>query len=275
MIPKKIIDKYTSFIFDLDGTIYTEEKLISGADKTINFLKEKGKKIVFISNKTTGSAHGYFLLLKSFNINVRQDEIINSSVVIKKFLKNNFPGKTFFAIGEKKFIEEIEREGLVFSKDPDKIEIVIVTLDRTLNFNKIEIAAKSIEKGARFFAANIDNTCPVLKGEITDAGVTIAALEKRTHKKLELHFGKPSKFMFDEIKATLKTDNSKILLVGDRLETDIAMGNIYGIDTALVATGIKNIGNVNSNIKPTYEIPSVANLLDPIPVNKLKEPFIK
>jgi arabinose operon protein AraL len=270
-----MINKYNSFIFDLDGTIYTEEKLISGADKTINFLKQKGKKIVFISNKTTGSAHDYFLLLKSFNINVHSDEIINSSLVIKKFLKNNFPGKTFFAIGEKKFIEEIEREGLVFSKDPDKIEIVIVTLDRTLNFNKIEIAARSIEKGARFFAANIDNTCPVINGEITDAGVTISALEKRTHKKLELHFGKPSKFMFDEIKAKLKTDNSNILLVGDRLETDIAMGNIFGIDTALVATGIKNIGNGNSNIKPTYEIPSVANLLDPASVNKLKEPFIK
>src|ERR1035437_399957 len=261
-----MFNKYNSFIFDLDGTIYTEEKLIPDADKTINLLKKKGKKIVFISNKTTGSSHDYFLLLKSFNINVHQDEIINSSLVIKKFLKNNFPGKTFFAIGEKKFIEEIEREGLVFSKDPDKIEIVIITLDRTLNFNKIEIAARSIEKGARFFAANIDNTCPVLKGEITDAGVTISALEKRTHKKLELHFGKPSKFMFDEIKTKLKTENSKILLVGDRLETDIAMGNIFGIDTALVATGIKNIGNGNSNIKPTYELPSVALLLNYIKV---------
>lgn len=257
-----MLNKYNSFIFDLDGTIYTEEKLIPGADRIINYLKEKRKKIVFISNKTTGSSHDYFLLLKSFNIKVHQDEIINSSVVIKKFLKNNFSGKTFFAIGEKRFIEEIEREGLVFSKDPDKIEIVIITLDRTLNFDKIEIAARSIEKGARFFAANIDNTCPVLDGEITDAGVTISALEKRTHKKLELHFGKPSKFMFDEIKSKLKTDNSKILLVGDRLETDIAMGNIFGIDTALVATGIKNVKNGNSNIKPTYQIPSVASLLD-------------
>lgn len=259
-----MINKYNSFIFDLDGTIYTENKLIPGADKTINYLKERGKKIVFISNKTTGTSLDYFHLLKSFHINVHHDEIINSSVVIRKFLKNNLPGRTFFAIGEKKFIEEIEKEGLVFSKEPDKIEIIIVTLDRTLNFNKIEIAARSIEKGARFFAANIDNTCPVLDGEITDAGVTISALEKRTHKKLELHFGKPSKFMFDEIKAKLKTDNSKILLVGDRLETDIAMGNIFGIDTALVATGIKNIENGNSNIKPTYEIPSIEVLLNSI-----------
>jgi HAD superfamily hydrolase (TIGR01450 family) len=257
-----LIHKYNSFIFDLDGTICTEEKLIPGAEKTINKLKEKGKQVVFISNKTTGSSHDYFLLLKSFNIDVSPDEIINSSLVIKKFLKNNFPGGRFFAIGEKNFINEIEKEGLIFSNDPEEIEIVIVTLDRTLNFEKIEIAARAIERGARFFAANIDNTCPVLNGEITDAGVTITALEKRTHKKLELHFGKPSRYMFDEIKTKLKTDNSKILLIGDRLETDIAMGNIFGIDTALVSTGIRNIENGNSDIKPTYEIPSVADLLD-------------
>ena len=257
-----MFNKYDSFIFDLDGTIYTENKLIPNADKTINYIKELGKKVVFISNKTTGSSYDYFLLLKSFNINVEPDEIINASVVIKKYLKNNFPGKTFFAIGEKKFIDEIENEGLKYCVDPELIDIVIVTLDRTLNFEKIEIAAHALEKGARFFAANIDNTCPVLDGEIIDAGVTITALEKRTHKNLELHFGKPSKFMFEEIKARLNTDNSKILLTGDRLETDIAMGNVFGIDTALVQTGIKNIINGNADIIPTYEISSVASIFD-------------
>jgi HAD superfamily hydrolase (TIGR01450 family) len=257
-----MFNHYDSFIFDLDGTIYTENKLILNADKTINHLKKLGKKIVFISNKTTGTSYDYYSLLKSFNINVEPAEIINASVVIKKYLKNNFPGKNFFAIGEQKFIDEIENEGLKYCTDPEIIDIVIVTLDRTLNFEKIERAAHALEKGAHFFAANIDNTCPVLDGEITDAGVTISALEKRTHKKLELHFGKPSKFMFDEIKLRLETDNSKILLTGDRLETDIAMGNIFGIDTALVQTGIKNILNGNADIIPTYEIPSVASILE-------------
>jgi HAD superfamily hydrolase (TIGR01450 family) len=257
-----MFNKYDSFIFDLDGTIYTENKLIENADRTINLIKKLGKKVVFISNKTTGSSYDYYLLLKSFNINVEPEEIINASVVIKKYLKKNYPGKNFFAIGEQKFIDEIENEGLKYCTNPDLIDIVIVTLDRTLNFEKIERAAHALEKGAHFFAANIDNTCPVLDGEITDAGVTIAALEKRTHKKLELHFGKPSKFMFDEIKSYLKMDNSRMLLTGDRLETDIAMGNIFGIDTALVHTGIKNILNGNADIKPTYEISSVASILD-------------
>src|ERR1035437_1721180 len=92
----KMFNKYDSFIFDLDGTIYTENKLILNADKTINHLKDIGKKVVFISNKTTGSSYDYYLLLKSFNINVEPEEIINASVVIKKYLKKNFPGKNFF-----------------------------------------------------------------------------------------------------------------------------------------------------------------------------------
>jgi ribonucleotide monophosphatase NagD (HAD superfamily) len=46
------------------------------------------------------------------------------------------------------------------------------------------------------------------------------------------------------------------------------MGNIFGIDTALVSTGIKNIPNGNVDIKPVYEIESVAALLTPLTNNK-------
>ena len=94
-----------------------------------------------------------------------------------------------------------------------------------------------------------------------DAGSTISALEKRTHRKLELNFGKPSKFMMDEVMKRLSSDKSKTLLIGDRLETDIAMGNKFGIDTALVSTGVKHYINGNSEIKPTYYLNSVADIL--------------
>ena len=142
-----------------------------------------------------------------------------------------------------------------------KIEVLLITLDRTLNYEKLEIAAKALENGARFFAANIDDTCPVDGGEVLDAGATISALEKRTHKKLELHFGKPSDFMMNEIICKLNGDLSKALLIGDRLETDIEMGNKLGIDTALVSTGVKLYTNGNSEIKPTYFLNSIFDLI--------------
>ena len=256
-----MINKYDGFIFDMDGTIYRGSTVISGADKTVNTLKKSGKKIIFISNKTTGTVNDYFNLLKNFGLNVEEKEIINSTVVLSKYLNRHHKGKNFFAIGEKSFINEIKSAGLNFSDDPAEIDILLVTLDRTLNYEKLEIAARALENGARFFAANIDDTCPVDEGEVLDAGSTISALQKRTHRKLELHFGKPSEFMLNEIKKRLDTNLEKVLLVGDRLETDIAMGNKFGIDTALVSTGVKLFQNGTNGIKPTYFFDSVNDIL--------------
>lgn len=257
-----IYKKYNSFIFDLDGTIYRGEHLIDNADKTINLIKESGRKIIFVSNKTTETINDYYNLLSKFGLNINRDEIINSTFVLKKFLLNNFQGKKFFAIGETKFVEEIIETGLEYSNNPDQTDIVLITLDRTFNYDKLEIAARALENGARFFAANIDDTCPVDNGEVLDAGSTISALEKRTHHKLEMHFGKPSQFMIDEITSRLNVDLSKTLLIGDRIETDIRMGISLGIDTALVLTGVKHFTNGNENIKPTYQLNSVFDLIN-------------
>jgi len=255
-----MINKYDGFIFDMDGTIYRGSRLINGADKTVNKLKASGKRTVFISNKTTGTVNDYFKLLKGFGINVGEEEIVNSTIVLNKYLHENHQGEKFFAIGEKSFINEVESSGLIFNDDPSEINILIVTLDRTLNYEKLETAARALENGARFFAANIDDTCPVDNGEVLDAGSTISALQKRTHKKLELHFGKPSEFMFEEIKKRLNLDLNKVLLIGDRLETDIAMGNKFGIDTALVSTGVKLFKNGTDGIKPTYFFESINDI---------------
>ena len=257
---KPDIEKYNSFIFDLDGTIYRGNNIITGADKTINTLKKSDKKIVFISNKTTGSVKDYFEFLTAKGLEIELDEIVNSTVVLSEYLNKNHNGEKFFAVGEKTFIDEIS-SGLVYSVNPEEIDILLVTLDRTLNYDKLEIAARALEKGARFFAANIDDTCPVDNGEVLDAGATISALEKRTHRKLEKHFGKPSGFMVKEIKEKLGNDLSKTLLIGDRLETDIAMGNSFGLDTALVLTGVKNFPNGNQDIKPMYFLNSVLDLI--------------
>ena len=258
----KLVEKYDSFIFDLDGTIYRGEHLIPQADEVINYLKSIGKKIVFVSNKTTGTAKDYYLLLKNWGLNIEEDEIINSTLVVANYLLLNFTGETFFAIGEDSFVSEIKKYGLKYSIDPKVIKVLLVTLDRTLDYQKLEIAAHALENGAKFFAANIDDTCPVDSGEVLDAGSTISALEKRTHRKLEMHFGKPSEFMFNEIINRLKPDPEKTILIGDRLETDIAMGNKFGIDTALVETGVKHFINGLNGFSPTYQLNSVFDIIN-------------
>ncbi|MBK7105749.1 MAG: HAD-IIA family hydrolase [Ignavibacteriae bacterium] len=255
------VEKYDGFIFDLDGTIYLEDKIIPNAVKVINKLKSLNKKIVFISNKTTGSIEDYYSFLFSHGFKINKNQFLTATVITKKYLANKYYGKKFFAIAEKKFIMEIESAGLEYCENANKIDLIIVTLDRTLNYQKLEIAGKALDNGAKFFAANIDNTCPINGGEILDAGSTISALEKRTNKKLQKHFGKPSRYMFNEIMNLINLHPQKCLIIGDRLETDIAMGNKFGVDTALVQTGVsKDIVHLSKN-HPTYTINSINNLL--------------
>lgn len=256
-----LIEKYNGFIFDLDGTLYRGNKIIENADKVINEIKKFDKKIVFVSNKTINSSDDYFLFLKQNNFNVLKSEFVTSTVVTKNYLEKNFSDKNFFAIGEQYFINEIESVGLNFTNNYNDVDILLITLDRNLNEQKIEIAAKCLQNNAKFFAANIDNTCPVEDCEIWDAGLTISQLEKITNRALEINFGKPSEFMMNEILSKLNLPKNKILLIGDRLETDILMGNNFNIDTALVSSGVKNNEIKFPNIQPIYRLNSVYDLI--------------
>ena len=256
-----MIDKYDGFIFDLDGTIYLGDKLIPNADKVVAKIKSANKKVVYITNKTTGTVKEYCKFLKHNNLNINENEIVNATLVTKKYVAEKHSGEKFYAIGEQIFVEEIKSAGLSYSQNPDEINIVLITLDRTLNYKKLEIAAQALDNGARFYAANIDDTCPVEGGEILDAGSTISALEKRTHFKLEKHFGKPSKYMMEEILKKIKIPKEKCLLIGDRVETDIVMGNSFGIDTALVSTGVFNHFDGNEKYIPTYKINSIYDII--------------
>ncbi len=256
-----IVNKYSGFIFDLDGTIYRGGNLISKADLVINSLQKLNKKVIFISNKTTGTAKSYYNFLIENGIITEERLVINATKVIIRNLQKSYANCRFYSISEKVFVRELEKAGFVYCENPEEIDVLIVTLDRSLNYKKLEIAATALEMGARFFAANIDDTCPVEEGEILDAGSIISALEKRTHKKLEKHFGKPSEYMLEMIRETMGIDLKQCLIIGDRLETDIALGYNNGIDTALVTTGIINYDGFDGKIKPTFNLTSISDFL--------------
>ncbi len=257
---KDILRKYDTFIFDLDGTVYRESRLIDGALKLFNVLNQLNKNYLFISNRTTSTPLEYKIKLKSFGIECEVDQVITSAEVTKDFLIRNHPSKRVFVIGEEVFINYLKTGGVKIVNN--KIDIVLVSLDRTLNFRKIWIAQKALKNNAEFYSANIDMTCPIEENEILDAGYTILALEKLTGRKLEKNFGKPSHYIFEKVFSKIHTEKEKCLLIGDRLETDILMANQNQIDSALVLSGVTKSFNNNSLIKPTYVLNQISDIIN-------------
>src|SRR5512143_3933539 len=121
---------FKGFLFDLDGTVYLSNSLIPGADRVIRVLREKGKKVVFLSNKPIHTSEDYALKLTRLGIPTRPEEVINSTFVMVNHLKKVAPGARLFVVGETPFIEELGRAGFQITPEPKKIEYVVVAFDR-------------------------------------------------------------------------------------------------------------------------------------------------
>ena len=255
---------FKGFIFDLDGTVYRSDTLIPGADRVIRSLREKGKKVIFLSNKPLQTREDYASTLTRLGIPTRPDEVINSTFVMTYYLKKNAPQARLFVIGELPFIEELKRAGFTITEEPKEIDYVVVAFDRTFDYRKLNIAFQAIKLGAHFVATNPDRTCPVEGGEIPDCAGMIAAIEAVTEKKVEVVVGKPSPIMIQAVLDALGLRPGDCILIGDRLETDIKMGKDSGIATGIVLTGVtdeKMLEEIKpSSFQPDFVFQSIADV---------------
>lgn len=244
-----MVNSIEGFIFDLDGTVYLGEKALPGAIDCIGTLRQHGKRILFISNKPLEEGRVYAEKLSRLGIPAGDSDIITSAYVLGYHLAHTSPDLCLYVVGEPSLLAELRGHGLnVVGEladqdpktviDPQGIDAVVVAFDRTLDYRKLNTAYQALVRGARFFSTNADKICPMPGGGIPDAGATIAALEHITGRKVELVAGKPSLLVTQVASQRLGIAPERIMMVGDRLETDIHMGQQAGMRTALVLTGV-------------------------------------
>ena len=260
----RLIDDFSAFIFDLDGTIYLGDKLIKGASQVIREIKEQNKPFVFLTNKPLASREDYARKLSELGIPASAGNIITSSFVTARYLKKNSPGASCYVVGERALKEELTRAGLQVKEQTDSIDYLIASFDRDFHYDKLNDALQILKKGARFIATNPDRTCPVENGEIPDAAGMIGAIEGVTGKKVEKILGKPSREIVETaLKQMGSPDPQKSLMIGDRLETDIIMGKENNLRTALVLSGVTDRKALhNSEIKPDIVLETILGLID-------------
>ncbi|NOX44658.1 MAG: HAD-IIA family hydrolase [Caldiserica bacterium] len=257
MSPRRI----RGYLLDLDGTVYRGDRLIPGAAEAIAELRARGRRIVFLSNKPLYSRRDYAEKLTRLGIPTSEGEVVNSSLVLARYLAREAPGARVFAIGELPLLVELCRAGLELCEDPERIEYVIAAFDRTFDYRKLNIAFQALVRGARFIATNPDRTCPVEGGEIPDAAGVIAALEATSGRKVELVLGKPSRHMVRAALEVLGVPAEECAMVGDRLETDIRMAVENGLVAVLTLTGVSSRADIRDSAwDPHHVIESIAEL---------------
>lgn len=237
------------FLFDLDGTVYLGEAAIPGAVAAIAELRQRGKKVLFVSNKPLEPRQSYANKLTRLGIPTAPDEVITSGYVLSYHLAQTAPQWRLYVIGEANLIQELRDRGLTIVDelwaqdektviDPVGIDTVIVSFDRTFDYRKLNTAYQALRQGAHFYATNGDLTCPMPGGAIPDAGATLAALTALTGRQPDLIAGKPSPLMVNVVLERMTLPANRCMMIGDRLETDIFMGQQAGMATTVVLSGV-------------------------------------
>ncbi|MBC7109813.1 MAG: HAD hydrolase-like protein [Archaeoglobi archaeon] len=171
-------------------------------------------------------------------------------------------------MGEKGLERELKEAGhevLDLTADISEIEAVAVGMDRTVNYEKISLAARAVRRGAMLIATNQDVTFPSEKGLEPGAGSILASIEAASGRKADIVIGKPSPFMLSFIRKRIGGKNEEILIIGDRLDTDIASGKALNLRTALVLTGItskSDLKRIPEADRPDYVFEDLRGLLN-------------
>jgi len=249
-------------LLDLDGTVYVGDRLVVGAAEAISAVRTAGGRLCFLSNKPLDTRAAYTAKLTRLGIPTSEDEVLNSSLVLARHLRALDPGAPVFVIGERPMIAEMEAHGFEVRHD-HRVRWVVIAFDRTFSYVKLHTALQAVRGGARLIATNPDRTCPVEGGEIPDCAGMIAAVEAVTGRTVEAIVGKPSPIMLKAALDLLGVSASESVMVGDRLETDIAMGKSLGLATILVLSGVTRAGDPGiAAAAPDHVLGSVGDLVE-------------
>ena len=256
---------YDAYLFDLDGTIYLGDDVLPGAARTVRTLRERGKVVRFLSNNPTRSPSYYANKLTRMGIEATAEEVTTTIVTTLWWLRTHHPDAVLYPIAEEPLCEALLEAGFELSDDPERIDIVIASYDRTFTYSKLQIAFDALwfYKRAILIQTNPDRFCPFPGGHgQPDAAAITAAIEACTQVRCQASMGKPSSLMVDAVLAGLDIPPSRCLMTGDRLATDIRMALDAGLGAALVFTGETKPEDVTDEYKDVRLLDSIENLLE-------------
>lgn len=246
-----------NIVCDLDGVVYLLDTAVPGAGAALSEIERRGYRLVFATNapiRTPEAVAAHVASVSGYP--AEGSQVVTSAMVAAEVMSAaDCPA---LVVGEAGLSATLQRSGLWLTDDPLAARSVVVGLDRRLTYEHLRIAAQALLRGARFIASNRDPTYPTDSGPWPGGGAIVAALEAATGRVAEV-VGKPHRPMREAIKRRLGPGPTWV--VGDRAETDLALGREEGWVTVLVLSGVvSNAADVPESLRPDLVLRTIAEL---------------
>lgn len=230
-----MFEKKKLFVSDMDGTFYLGDKLLPGSLDFAAKVKAIGGKLVFLTNNSSRTPEEYIRKLVNMGVDRTLFEVYTSGEATVKFLKQHYPSRKIYLLAtpavEKMFIDN---DILLVQEEPD---VVVLTYDTTINYDKIKKAALFLREGTAFIASHPDINCPTEDGPIPDVGSMLSLFKTSTGRSPDRVIGKPDPSILEMLLKNYNYSLEESVIIGDRLYTDIECGLRAGMDSILVLTG--------------------------------------
>jgi NagD protein len=224
-----------SWLMDMDGVLVHEEQALPGAQEFLERLRELERPFLVLTNNSIYTRRDLAARLRASGLEVPEEAIWTSALATAKFLEDQRPGGTAFAVGEAGLTTALYQAGYTLTeRNPD---YVVLGETRTYSFERITQAIRLVVKGSRLIATNPDPVGPAPDGPLPATG-SVAALVSRATGVAPYFVGKPNPLMMRSALNALQAHSETTAMIGDRMDTDIVAGLEAGLETILVLTGV-------------------------------------
>ncbi|MCY4145483.1 MAG: HAD-IIA family hydrolase [Chloroflexi bacterium] len=237
-------------ISDMDGVLWRGAVALPGLGEFFDLLFARELDFALATNNSRNTPADYVQKLAKMGVQgIQERHIVTSGTATIRYLRARYPaGSDIFVVGGDGLKQLIVRAG--FNLVESGVAAVVCGIDFDLSYGKLRRASLLIRGGADFIGTNPDSSFPSPDGLVPGAGSILALLESATGRAPTI-IGKPMRGMFDAALGALETQPQDTLMIGDRMNTDIAGAKALGMQTALVLTGVESLASLAvSDVQP-------------------------
>lgn len=260
-----LVDDYDAVLLDLDGVVFVGPMAVPNAVDVIGTVRRGGHAVAYLTNNAARPVSAIAAHLRSLGIELEDDDVVTSAQAAARMVAELVPaGSGVLVVGGEGLIGPINDHGLrpVATYDDDPVAVV-QGFSPDVGWRQLNEAVRAVRSGLPWVATNLDLTIPTATGIGPGNGLLVDVVRQVTG--VEPHVaGKPEPALLEE--AVRRTGARRPLLVGDRLDTDIAAANRYGCDSLLVLTGVSSradLVDLAAELRPTFVGADLRALLGP------------